>query len=205
MARDLVEESFWVPERFVDRPYPTDGNEAGPPLLAEHNAGTAPEDELLLEEERRVGVVKEPEVGRVGHEVAVAGYSDTYWTHFDWREDVARAVARVQKKFPYLTYANTYYCHPPVYGRAYEFQSADLWGGGLAGGYYYGYRGKPIGSVVDGWDVFDALFYDPYLPNIYWIIFGGYMWTRGYGWGPAPWGPPDSDPGHHAHIHVTFV
>jgi hypothetical protein len=53
--------------------------------------------------------------------------------------------------------------------------------------------------------VFNAIFNDPYEPNIFWIIWNGRMWVRGTGWGPSPWGPPDSDAGRHEHIHVTYV
>ena len=132
-------------------------------------------------------------------------YLTDHPTHFDFRADVKRAIARVQAIFPYKTFANTYYQHPPIYGRKYEFVSADFWGGGIIDGQYAGYRGKPIGWTVDGWKVFNAIFNDPYLPNIAWIIFGGRMWDRWGGWGPAPYGPPDSDPGHYKHIHVTYM
>jgi len=117
---------------------------------------------------------------------------------------VARAINRVQKKFPSQTFANTYYMHPPVYGRKYEFVSVDFWGGGLSNGQYVGNRGKPIGAFL-GHKVWNAIYQDSYLPNIFWIIWNGRMWVRGLGWGPSPWGPPDSDAGHFRHIHVTYV
>lgn len=209
----MEEQSLWVPPHRRGRrsPGPADGTTERAPVDRNARVNTVPGeaepagDEALVREIARLGVVKEPEVGRVGYGELEAAYSDTYWTHFDWRSDVKASVVRTQKKFPWLTYANTYYCHPPVYGRKYEFASADFWGGGLSNGSYYGYRGKPINAVVNGWAVFDAIFDDPGLPNIYWIIFAGRMWTRGYGWGPAPWGPPDSDPGHFSHIHVTYL
>ena len=117
---------------------------------------------------------------------------------------MARAINRVQKKFPSQTFANTYYMHPPVYGRKYEFVSVDFWGGGLSNGQYVGNRGKPIGAFL-GHKVWNALYQDSYLPNIFWIIWNGRMWVRGSGWGPSPWGPPDSDARHFRHIHVTYV
>lgn len=132
-------------------------------------------------------------------------YISDHPTQFNFRSDVQRLINRVQDKFPYETYACTYYQHPPVFGRKYETVSVDFWGGGIVNGRYVGYRGKDINSVVDGWDVFNEIFNDPYEPNIYWIIFGGRMWTRGYGWGPAPWGPTGSDARHDKHIHVTYL
>ena len=118
------------------------------------------------------GIVIEPEVSaalaaapvREREDIIAAGYSDTYWTHFEWRADVAKVIARAQKKKPWHTFANTYYCHPPVYGRKYEFVSLDFWGGGRVNGKYVGYRGKPIGSAL-GWDMVDILWNDKYLPT----------------------------------------
>lgn len=189
------------------------------------------DDETMRAEIARFGrVAEEPEIGRarelatltgvssteyrpapnypleelLSAEMRVGGYSDTYWTHFDYRADVAKEVVRLQKRFPWLTYMNTYYMHPPVYGRRYEFVSWDVWQGGTINGKYVGYRGKPLDPDL-GARVFNAVFYDPYAPPIYWIIYRGRMWTRGYGWGPAPGGPPDSDPGHWQHIHKSSL
>lgn len=200
---------------------PTDGT-------YEPEANTAPErinivsDEIeaateedlwrIIEQE---GKVREPEIeaydefGRaqspsVAATVGTESYIDDYPTHFDFRADVSRLVNRIQGQFPWQTYANTYYMHPPVYGRTYEFVSVDFWGGGLSNGRYVGYRGKPIETSF-GHQVWNALFYDEYLPNIHWIIWNGWMWTRGWGWDSSPPGPPDSDAGHYNHIHVTYV
>ena len=173
----------------------------------------ATEEELqrIIEQE---GKVSEPEIGafELGDpgsspgeaRAASRSYISDHPTHFDFRADVARAVNRVQAKFPSQTFANTYYMHPPVYGRKYEFVSVDFWGGGLWNGQYVGYRGKPIETSL-GHQVWNALFYDEYLPNIHWIIWNGWMWTRGWGWDSSPPGPPDSDAGHYNHIHVTYI
>ena len=173
----------------------------------------ATEEDLqrIIEEE---GKVSEPEIGafELGNPASLSGearavsrsYISDHPTHFDFRADVARAINRVQAKFPSQTYANTYYMHPPVYGRKYEYVSVDFWGGGLSNGRYAGYRGKPIGTSL-GNQVWKAIYNDPNLPNIFWIIWNGKMWVRGTGWEPAPWGPPDSDAGHYKHIHVTYV
>lgn len=144
------------------------------------------------------------ESGGASGEIATAGYADTYPTHFGFRPDVRRFVNRMQAKFPWLTYANTYYMHPPVFGRLYEIRSVDFWAGGLVGNKYVGYRGKNINITVNGWDIFNAAFNDPNLPNIAWIIFGGYMWSWSGGWTSAPWGPAGSDAGHHYHPHISF-
>ena len=172
------------------------------------------DEETLREEVRRHGrVEREPEIGRhedepmppPGAAAFGMGYSDTYWTHFDFRQDVAGLVRRIQAKFPYLLYSNTYYMHPPVHGRKYEFVSVDRWGGGLnAAGEYVGYRGKPLPFDL-GKRVFNAIFNAPGRPYLYWTIYRGRMWTRGYGWGPSPGGPPGSDPRHDWHIHETYL
>lgn len=166
--------------------------------------------EVLDEEIRRYG--RSPEFGIERYreseegllESAFGSYIDDHPTHFDWVEPVRALIVRVQKKFPWLTYANTYFRHPPIYGRLYEFLSFDLWAGGLVNGRYVGYRGKNIWEAVDGWEVFNSVFNDPYLPNIHWAIFNGYMWTSGYGWGPSPAGRADSDPRHDKHPHFTM-
>jgi hypothetical protein len=73
--------------------------------------------------------------------------------------------------------------------------SFDIWG--FAG------RGDKLDASL-GNQVFQTLFDDPNLLNIWWTAWQGRMWTRAGGWGPAPWGPPDSDPRHYSHIHVTY-
>ncbi len=185
----------------------------GPINIVSDEIEPATEEDLqrIIEQE---GKVSEPEIGafELGDpgsspseaQAASRSYISDHPTHFNFRADVARAVNRVQAKFPNETFANTYYMHPPVYGRKYEFVSLDFWGGGLSNGRYVGYRGKPIGTSL-GQRVFNALFNDPFLPNIFWIIWNGRMWVRGTGWEASPWGPPDSDPRHEKHIHVTYV
>lgn len=178
----------------------------------EIEVATVEDLQRIVEEEGKVG---EPEIGAYelymapssGEEEAVGrtrSYILQHPTHFNFRADVARLVNRIQSKFPWQTFANTYYMHPPGYGTKYDAVSVDFWGGGLWNGQYVGYRGKPIGASL-GHQVWDALFHDPNLPNISWIIWNGRMWVRGSGWHLSPWGPPDSDAGHYNHIHVTYV
>ena len=67
------------------------------------------------------GKVSEPEIGAFelgapapssGGMAASRSYISDHPTHFDFRADVARAINRVQAKFPSQTFANTYYMHP---------------------------------------------------------------------------------------------
>lgn len=141
---------------------------------------------------------------RPGGEITTAGYADTYPTRFFFRSDVRGSINRVQSKYPWLLYSNTYWMHPPVFGHVWETRSVDFWAGGLSNGYYTGYRGKNINITVNGWDIFNAIFNDPNPPNIAWIIYGGYMWSWNGGWTSAPWGPAGSDAGHYAHCHVSY-
>jgi hypothetical protein len=171
----------------------------------------ATEEDLrrVIEEE---GKFREPEIPAPSPDEAGArgtrSYIDDHPTNFDFRADVARLVNRIQSKFPWQTFANTYYWHPPydppTITVQYDQVSVDFWGGGLSNGRYVGYRGKPIGTTL-GHQVWNAIFNDPYLPNISWIIWNGRMWLRGSGWGQAPGGPPDSDAGHYKHIHVSYT
>ena len=198
------------PVNGIDDPEPEKVPEQINIVSDEIEAATEEELQRIIEEEGRAS---EPEIGAYRLEVPASSlgearavsrsYISDHPTHFDFRADVARLVNRIQKTFPMQTFANTYFMHPPVYGRKYEFVSVDFWGGGLSNGRYVGYRGKPIGASL-GQQVQDALLHDPNLPNIFWIIWNGKMWVDGTGWGPSPWGPPDSDAGHFKHVHVTY-
>jgi hypothetical protein len=178
----------------------------------------APEEDLRNIIERE-GKLREPEILAAyeraqprspggAREVGIRSYIDDHPTNFDWREDVEQLINRIQAQFPWQTYANTYYWHPPYdppnITVQYDSVSVDFWGGGIEDGVYVGYRGKPIGTDL-GNQVWNAIYNDPYLPNIFWIIWNGWMWLRHSGWSGAPWGPPDSDAGHYNHIHVTYI
>lgn len=176
----------------------------------EIEAATEEDLQRIIEEEGKMG---EPEIAAYEFDQApspgerigrMRSYGELYPTHFDFRADVSRLVNRIQRKFPWQTFANTYYMHPPACGRTYEFVSVDFWGGGLLNGRYVGYRGKPIGAPL-GHRVWNALYHDRHLPNINWIIWNGKMWVRGSGWCPSPGGRADSDAGHYKHIHVTYM
>lgn len=139
-------------------------------------------------------------------------YVTDHPTNFIWRDDIRRRIGQIQAKFPWYTYVNTYYDHPPGYGAwpvgFYDTRSFDVWGGGVVGGRYTGYRGKPLRPRL-GKKVFREIFNDPHPPDINWCIYQGRMWwnpaTGGLGWTSSPPGPPDSDPGHYNHIHVTMI
>jgi hypothetical protein len=75
-------------------------------------------------------------------------------------------------------------------------RSFDVWG--------FGGRGDLLGANL-GNEVFWTLFSDKKPPHISWIIWQGKQWRHGVGWIIAPGRPPDSDPGHFSHIHVTYL
>ena len=205
------EQRLWTPEGYDA---PADGTEE--PEDKHVHINTVPgemepcTEEELAEEIKTFGRLREPEIGREKppppNSAAGGSYIDDYPTHFNFRGDVAKAITRMQKKFPYLSFCNSYIWHPPVpgYGHLWEYRSFDVWGGGFRNGNYAGYRGKTLGSDL-GWKMFNAIFNDPNLPNIAWIIWAGKMWVRGTGWGLAPWGPAGSDAGHWYHIHCSMV
>ena len=136
-------------------------------------------------------------------------YVSDHPTNFKWVRRVKGRVSAIQSKNKWKTFINTYYWHPPydppAITRRYDMVSFDVWGGGgYSASTYSGYRGKPLPRDL-GNKLFREIYYTNYGPPIAWIIWGGRMWVRGRGWGPAPWGPPDSDPGHYKHIHVTYA
>ena len=138
------------------------------------------------------------------------GYIEDHPTHFNWNRETGLVVAHLQAAYPFLTWVGTYHWHPPFdppnITRMYDAQSFDVWGGGRSlRGKYKGYRGKPLRPKL-GDKIFDDLWEGRFGgPLIAWIIYRGDMWIRGVGWGPAPPGAADSDPGHFNHIHVTFM
>lgn len=143
-------------------------------------------------------------------------YATDHPTHFNWDERVRRRVTALWRRYPWQTYVNTYFDHPPDYRRPrrwpvayYDAKSFDVWGGGGTDEESYtGYRGKPLPREL-GEEIFDVLFYAQRGPAIDWIIYRGKMWwnpaTGGPGWTASPPGPPDSDPQHLRHIHVTYI
>jgi hypothetical protein len=130
------------------------------------------------------------------------GYIREHPTNYEWRPDVRRVARRLvnDPRFKGKIWVCTYFRHPPGRpqdpGKWRDTTSLDVWG--------FGGRGDPL-PVDVGREVFNTLFNDPDPPDIWWTIYRGQMWTRGIGWGASPPGPPDSDPQHLRHIHVTFL
>jgi len=152
--------------------------------IPERQADSAP----IVSSERSISQEK-----RIAHPGS-GWYAETYPTHHDWNDDVNRLVLKYEAQYA-DTYLNTYYMHPPVFGRTWEFRSFDVWD--VAG------RGFDLDLDL-GDEVFNTILDDPEPPLIAWIIYKGRMWTPG---GFESWGPPEdgSDPGHYRHIHVTFA
>lgn len=127
-------------------------------------------------------------VGYIGD----GSYVDLHPTRYSWRSDVEK-VARYLVD-TYGVWCNTYVDHPPGWGL--DAMSVDVWA--------YSGRGYTIDPDL-GQVVFDDIFNNGKEPWIWWTIWWGWMWSAGGGWRGAPWGPPDSDPGHYGHIHFTFM
>ncbi|MDP9480817.1 MAG: hypothetical protein M3R38_35000, partial [Actinomycetota bacterium] len=117
-------------------------------------------------------------------------------TNYIWRSDIEKLTTRLvnMDRFYKKIWINTYKKHPPGWNR--DTTSFDVWG--------FGGRGDVL-PVEIGREVFDVIFDDPNPPDIWWTIYRGRMWTRAGGDQPSPPGPPDSDPQHNNHIHVTYL
>ena len=118
-------------------------------------------------------------------------------TNYIWRASIERLTARLvnMDRFYKKIWINTYKGHPPGWNR--DTTSLDVWG--------FGGRGDTLPPEI-GKQVFDVIFEDPNPPNIWWTIYRGEIWKRVTGaWEPFSEGPPDSDPRHDNHIHVTYL
>lgn len=109
-------------------------------------------------------------------------------TRYTFRPDVERWANYIVDAFP--VWVVTYHDHPEGYKR--DEDSLDVWGPGG--------RGDPLDQTV-GEKVFDLLFHDPYQPDIEWIIYRRWIWTRSGGW--KPFGT-NAFTYHDDHIHVTY-
>lgn len=123
-------------------------------------------------------------------------YAQNYPMHFGFRSDVKELVDKYEDEFYGQAMLLTYYMHPPVYGRKWEFVSMDAWD--PAG------RGVALNPAT-GDALFTRIMEDYEGPLVQWIIWRGRMWSRGGGW--EVYDPPEdgSDPGHHRHIHCTYA
>jgi hypothetical protein len=165
-----------------------------PPANAVSSARVAPNPPTDAVSSARAATSRSQEK-RVG-DPGSGWYAETYWTHHDWDDDVMNLVLKYEAQYDGI-YLNTYYMHPPVHGRAWEFRSFDVWD--VTG------RGWDLDPYL-GDEVYWTIRNDPEPPLIAWIIYKGVHWDP---WdGPVTWDlqPDDgSDYGHWRHIHVTFA
>lgn len=120
-------------------------------------------------------------------------YSERHPTRYFFTPGVAAFLKDLAKRFPNIS-VNTYVGHPPGWEQ-YERVSFDVWdrrGRGYALDPEVGLR---VWRYL--WDYEGAPYWE-------WGIYRGKIWTRSTGWGPAPSGPPDSDPRHDKHIHISM-
>lgn len=118
-------------------------------------------------------------------------YVQKFPQHYSWTPPVRRVAQEIVRKFPVSV--NTYYKHyPPT--RRFEYVSLDVWARRGRGYYLPPKVGRRVWRYL--W----------YRRGIGWNhgIYRGRKWRRYRGWSRSPAGPPDSDPGHHAHIHITY-
>lgn len=119
-------------------------------------------------------------------------YIDMFPTHYDLRADVEEVAREVVEKFNVSV--NTYWKHPPVTGRKFEFVSFDVW---APGG-----RGYSLDPEV-GRQVWNYLWNRPGIAWYYGIYLGR-RWNRFNGWDSNLNGPPGSDAEHMHHFHCTY-
>jgi hypothetical protein len=137
-------------------------------------------------------------------------------TRYDWREDIEELIRLIYRRFggPEEQQMNTYVNHPPneENGRSiwFGFQTQDLsldvWGPGG--------RGDPL-PLEQHRKIYRFLFNLKGAPDWWWAISRGEMFVRNRdedfnplwegGIEDAPPGPPDSDPEHVRHMHLTLL
>jgi hypothetical protein len=144
-------------------------------------------------------------------------YVDQHPTRYDWREDIEELIRLIYRRFggPDEQEMNTYVNHPPnpdENGRSiwlgFDTQrlSLDVWG--PSG------RGDAL-PLERHRNIYNFLFNLDGAPDWWWAISRGDMWVRNRDvnlnpqWEghieDAPDGPPDSDPDHVSHIHLTLL
>jgi hypothetical protein len=138
-------------------------------------------------------------------------------TRYDWREDIEELIRLIYRRFggPDEQEMNTYVNHPPNPDKngqsiwlGFDTQqlSLDVWG--PTG------RGEAL-PLERHRDIYKFLFNLDGAPDWWWAISRGAMWVRNRDvnlnprWEghieDAPGGPPDSDPDHERHIHLTLL
>jgi hypothetical protein len=144
-------------------------------------------------------------------------YVDQHPTRYDWREDIEELIRLIYRRFggPDEQEMNTYVNHPPNPDKngqsiwlGFDTQqlSLDVWG--PTG------RGEAL-PLERHRDIYKFLFNLDGAPDWWWAISRGEMWVRNRDvnlnprWEghieDAPGGPPDSDPDHERHIHLTLL
>jgi hypothetical protein len=153
----------------------------------------------------------EPKAPRPGN------YVDQHPTRYDWREDIEELIRLIYRRFggPDQQEMNTYVNHPPnpdKNGRSiwlgFDTQSLSLDVWGPTG------RGEAL-PLERHRDIYKFLFNLDGAPDWWWATSRGEMWVRNRDvnlnprWEghieDAPGGPPDSDPDHERHIHLTLL
>jgi hypothetical protein len=142
-------------------------------------------------------------------------YVDQHPTRYKWREDIEELIRLIYRRFggPDEQEMNTYVNHPPnkngesiFIGFETQHLSLDVWG--PRG------RGDPLPPERHR-DIYRFLFNLEGAPDWWWAISLGAMWQRnrdvnlipqweGHIKDPEP-GPPDSDPDHESHMHLTLL
>lgn len=116
-------------------------------------------------------------------------YIQKYPTHFHWRPKTRRVCRILVRRFNVSV--NSYYRHPPP-TRRWERVSLDVWGRRGRGYYLPPKVGRRVWSYLwrhgNRWQS---------------GIYRGRWYRPHRGWSGSPPGPPDSDPRHDAHIHLT--
>src|SRR5215203_1732322 len=144
-------------------------------------------------------------------------YVDQHPTRYGWREDIEELVRLIYRRFggPDEQEMNTYVKHPPNkdenglsiwLGFETQHLSLDAWG--PRG------RGDPL-PLERHRDIYKFLFNLGGAPDWWWAISRGDMWQRNRDvnlipqWEghlrEPPGGPPDSDPNHDRHMHLTLL
>ena len=144
-------------------------------------------------------------------------YVDEHPTRYQWREDIVELIRLIYRRFggPDKQQMNTYVKHPPnpqENGRSiwlgFDTQnlSFDVWGPGG--------RGDPLPRERHR-NIYRFLFNLDGAPDWWWAISLGEMWQRNRDLDLTPqWeghlreppdGPPDSDPNHDNHLHLTLL
>jgi len=137
----------------------------------------------------------------------MGSYISEHPTNFNWTDPTRRLVKKIEAEWPWKTYINTYYWHPPYdypsITKRYDWYSFDVWGGGLSNGEYTGYRGKALPDSLHE-DIFNYVFYEQGLA-INWVCTNGWLWTYYGGWERYnPYDPYGADMGHFKHLHFTM-